>query len=132
MIIVDSSVWIDFFSSSPGSAGVQLRRMIIDAEPFALAGLMVTEVLEGLTRNITKVEEFLSMWEILEPQGLSTPREAASIFRLARSRGITPTTTDALIAAMALENQARVFTLNKDFSQIARITALRLHPLTNP
>jgi predicted nucleic acid-binding protein len=105
--------------------------MITDAEPFALAGLIVTEVLQGLTRNITTVEEFLSMWEILEPQGLSTYRKAASIFRLARSRGITPTTIDALIAAIALENRASVFTLDKDFSQIARITALRLYPLTH-
>ena len=39
MILVDTSVWIDFFSSSPGAAGAELRRMILTAEPFALTGI---------------------------------------------------------------------------------------------
>ena len=47
MILVDSSVWIDFFSSSPGRAGAELRRMIEEAEPFALTGIVVAEVLAG-------------------------------------------------------------------------------------
>ena len=132
MILVDSSVWIDFFSSSPGRAGAELRRMIADAEPFALTGLVVTEILQGLTRNVAQVEQFLSLWDMLEPNGSSTYREAASIFRLARSKGITLTTVDTLIAAIALENRARVFTLDQDFSRIARIAPLRLYTLPHP
>ncbi len=88
MILVDSSVWIDFFSSAPGRAGDELRRMISDAEPFALTGVVVAEILQG---------------------------------RL--------TTIDALIAAIALEHRASVFTLDKDFSRIARLRGLQLHPL---
>lgn len=132
MILVDSSVWIDFFSSSPGQAGAELRRMIADAEPFALTGIVLTEVLQGLTRNVNQIEHFLSMWELLEPQGPSTYKSAANIFRLARSRGISPTTVDTLIAAIALENRASVFTLDKDFSRIASVTSLRLHPIPRP
>jgi len=132
LILVDSSVWIDFFSSSPGRAGAELRRMIADAEPFALTGLVVTEILQGLTRNVAQVEQFLSLWDMLEPNGSSTYREAASIFRLARSKGITLTTVDTLIAAIALENRARVFTLDQDFSRIARIAPLRLYTLPHP
>jgi len=41
LILADSSVWIDFLSSSPSSTGAELRRMIADAEPFALAGVIV-------------------------------------------------------------------------------------------
>ena len=51
MILVDSSVWINFFSSSPGRAGTELRRMIEGAEPFAVTGVVVAEVLQGLTRD---------------------------------------------------------------------------------
>ena len=40
MILVDSSVWIDFFSSAPGKAGRELRRMIEESEPFALTGVV--------------------------------------------------------------------------------------------
>ena len=132
MILVDTSVWIDFFSSSPGRAGRELRRLIEEVEPFALTGVVVTEVLQGLTRNVNRIERFLSMWELLEPRGFSTYREASAISRLARSRGVSLTTIDALIAAIALEHQASLFSLDKDFSRVAHITALRLHQLPEP
>jgi predicted nucleic acid-binding protein len=129
LILVDSSVWIDFFSLSPGRAGRELRRMIEDVEPFGLTGVVVTEVLQGLIRDVNRIESFLSMWDLLEPRGFSTYREASAISRLARSKGISLTTIDTLIAATALEHQARLFSLDKDFSRIARITGLQLHPL---
>ena len=132
MILVDSSVWIDFFSSSPGRAGDELRRMITDAEPFALTGLVITEILQGLTRDASRIERYLSQWEMLEPSGYATYREAASIFRVARAKGVTLTTIDALIGAIAVEHGASVFTLDKDFSRIARLTGLPLYPLPAP
>ena len=69
MILVDSSVWIDFFSAAPGPAGKELRRMISDAEPLAVTGIVVTEVLQGLKRDAARIERYLSMWETLEPRG---------------------------------------------------------------
>jgi predicted nucleic acid-binding protein len=129
LILVDSSVWIDFFSSAPGHAGTELRRMIRDAEPFALTGVVVTEILQGLARDVIRIERYLSQWDLLEPRGLRTYREAAAIFRLARAKGVSLTTIDALIAAIALEHRASVFTLDKDFS---RITGLKLYLLPAP
>ncbi len=129
MILVDTSVWIDFFSSSPGLAGHQLRRMILEAEPFAMTGVIVAEVLQGLKRDIPRIERYLSQWEMLEPGGFFTYREAAAISRLARARGISLSTIDTLIAAIAMEKGASLFSLDKDFSRIARITSLRLHSL---
>ena len=132
MSLVDGSVWIDFFSSSPGRAGAELRRMIADSEPFALTGLVVTEILQGLRRDVSRIERYLAQWEMLEPRGFPTYREAAAIFRQARTRGLTLTTIDALIAAIALENSASVFTLDKDFSRIARMTGLPLYSFPVP
>ena len=129
MILVDSSVWIDFFSSAPGQAGEELRRMIADYEPLALCGVIVTEILQGLIRDSGPIEEYLAHWELLEPKGFSTYREAAVIFRLGRGKGISLTTIDVLIAAIALEHRASVFTLDKDFSRIARLTGLPLYSL---
>jgi hypothetical protein len=129
LILVDSSVWIDFLSSSPGPAGRELRRMIADAEPLALAGIVLTEILQGLTRNVAQIEQLLSMWELLEPSGASTYHQAAAIFCLARTKGITVATVDALIAAIAIENRAAVFTLDADFSRIARLTNLKLYKI---
>jgi predicted nucleic acid-binding protein len=129
VILVESSVWIDFFSSSPRRAGGELRRMIAEAEPFALTGVIVAEVLQGLTREVNQIERYLSQWEMLEPRGFSTYRDAAAIFRLARGKGITLTTIDTLIAAISLEHGATVFTQDKDFERIARLTRLPLYPL---
>jgi predicted nucleic acid-binding protein len=131
LILVDSSVWIDFFSPLPSRAGKELRRMIADAEPFAIAGVVVAEILQGLTRDVGQIERYLSMWDILEPAGFSTYRDAAAIFRLARSKGISLSMIDTLIAAIAM-HRAAVFTLDKDFSRIARLTNLPLHALPNP
>ena len=65
MILVDSSVWVDFFSSSPRRAGAELRRMIDESEPFALTGVVVAEVLQGLTRDAGRIEQFLVQWDML-------------------------------------------------------------------
>ena len=124
---MDTSVWIDFFSSSPGRAGAELRRLIEEAEPFALTGVIVAEVLQGLIRDASRIEQYLAHWEMLEPRGFETYREAAAIYRAARAKGFTPTTIDAVIAAIALEHKASVFTLDQDFSRIARITTLALY-----
>ncbi|MGB8887304.1 MAG: PIN domain nuclease [Candidatus Korobacteraceae bacterium] len=128
MILVDSSVWVDFFSSSPGRGGGELRRMIEDSEPVALPGVMVTEVLQGFTRDARAIEQFLRQFDLLEPRGFETYRAAAAIYRTARGKGISLTTIDSLIAAIALEHNASVFTLDKDFSRIALVTRLALYP----
>ena len=101
--------------------------MIVEAEPFAVTGIIVAEVLQGLRRDVSKIEHYLSQCDLLEARGFSTYCEAATIFRLARGKGIALTTIDALIAAVALEHGATFFTLDKDLGRIARITGLRLH-----
>jgi predicted nucleic acid-binding protein len=127
LILVDSSVWIDFFSSAPGRGGAELRRMIEDSEPFALTGIVVAEVLQGLTRDSAPIERFLAQCDMLEPEGFETYRQAASIYRAARARGISLTTIDTLIAAVALENNASVFTLDQDFARMKSLSSLELY-----
>ncbi len=127
MILVYTSVWIDFFSSPPGPAGQELKRLIVEAEPLALTGIVAVEILQGLARNVERIEYYLSQWVLLEPQGYETYLKAAKIFRLGRSRGMTFTTSDVLIATLALENGASVFSLDQDFRSIARLTKLALH-----
>ena len=64
---------------------------------------------------------------MLEPIGFSTYCEAAAIFRLARAKGFSLTTIDTMIAAIALDHGAVLFTVHQDFSRIARITRLPLY-----
>jgi len=127
VILVDSSVWVDFFLPSPGRAGAELRRMIEESEPFALTGIVVAEVLQGLRRDASAIERFLAQWDMLEPKGFNTYRKAAEIHRAGRGKGFALSTIDTLIAAIALEHGASLFTLDRDFSRIARLTGLALH-----
>jgi len=101
--------------------------MIAEGEPLALTGIIVSEVLQGLTREIEAVERFLAMWEVIEPRALSTYLAAARIFRLARARGISLTTIDSVIAAIALDEDVEIFSLDRDFAHISRLTGLRLY-----
>jgi predicted nucleic acid-binding protein len=127
VILVDSSVWIDFLCPSPGRGGAELRRMVEENEPFVLTGIVVAEVLQGLTRDAGVIERFLAQWDMLEPRGFDTYRSAAAIYRAGRKKGITSSTIDTLIAAIALEHGASVFTLDQDFARIARMTGLELY-----
>jgi len=127
LILVDSSVWIDFLGSAPSAAGGELRRMIADAEPFALTGIVVTEVLQGLRRDVSRIEHYLSQWDMLEPVGYGTYREAAAIFRTVRAKGVAVTTVDALIVAIAMEHGATLFSLDQDFTRISGIVHLPLY-----
>lgn len=127
MILVDSSVWIDSFKSHSGPAGVELRRMIEESEPFVLTGIVIAEVLQGLTRDAAHIERFLAQWDLIEPKGFETYRRAASVYREARAEGITLSTIDTLIASIALDHRASVFTLDQDFTRLARLTKLKLY-----
>ena len=127
MTLVDSSVWIDFFSSAPGPGGHELKRLIAGAEPLALAGVIVTEVLQGLRRDVAQIEDQLALWDLIEPEGFGTYCKAAALVRVARSRGVSLTTVDALIAALALESGSVLFTLDQDFTRIASFSGLRIH-----
>lgn len=128
MILVDSSVWIDFFAPLRRPAGAELAKLIQEPVPLALTGIVVAEVLQGLTRDIAQIEHYLSMFELLEPAGFTTYREAAAIFRLSRSKGVSLTTTDCIIAAIALGYEATLFTRDRDFLLVARFIKLRVHP----
>ena len=127
MILVDTSVWVDFFSPAPSRAGTELRRMIADTEPLALSGVIVSEILQGLRRDVDQIARHLSQWDMIEPLGFSTYRAAAAIFRAGRAKGFSLTTIDTLIAAIALDHRAVLFTVDQDFSRIARITRLQLY-----
>src|ERR1039457_4565112 len=70
--------------------------MIEDSEPLALTGVVVAEVLQGLTRDADAIGLFLAQWDMLEPRGFETYRTAAAIYRTARGKGVSLTTIDAL------------------------------------
>jgi len=90
---------------------------------------VIQEVLQGL-RDVpaqTVFEQrFLALPCLGDPLGLSTFRHAAEIYRLGRKAGVTVRASmDCLIAAIAIENHVPIWHRDRDFSGIARYTALR-------
>src|SRR5271155_4550083 len=63
-----------------GCARLLMAKNISDAEPLALTGVVVAEVLQGLTRDAGPIEQYLAQFDLLEPGGFRTYREAAANF----------------------------------------------------
>jgi predicted nucleic acid-binding protein len=70
LILVDSFVWVDLFSKVPGPGGRELRRLIAHSEPVAVSGLIVIEVLEGINRDVERIQDWLASGTCLSQQVL--------------------------------------------------------------
>ena len=92
-----------------------MHRLIGANEPVALAGLAITEVLQGVWRDAAAVIGLLAGFPWLEDEGLATYSGAAALAREARRRWVTISTVDAVLATLCLAHDAVLFTLERDF-----------------
>ena len=133
MILVDTSVWIDFFDRPASLYAKELKALIEKDEELGLADLNVTEILQGIKEDkiFEEIRSYLIQFPILRAKGLETYIHAADIYRSCRKVGKTISKTiDALIAAVAIENDSRVFYHDKDFDSIAECTKLKIYKLS--
>ncbi len=122
MILVDTSVWIDFFAGRNLPHVTTLEDFIVEGEDIALCGIILTEILQGIADNTTyrKVQRYLKPL-IMLPMPESIFVKAASIYRTLRKKGITiRKTNDCIIAATALEHHCKLLHNDKDFSPIEK------------
>jgi predicted nucleic acid-binding protein len=130
-MLVDTSVWIDYFNGHRSAAAEHLTAAIADGEPIALPGLVITEILLGL-RNDAEAAKVLQLLDAFGPGPEPTRAdhvEAARLYRLCRSKGFTiRSTIDCLIACLCLRDNLELLTRDKDFDAISRCTGLRLSP----
>lgn len=127
MILVDTSVWIDFFRGS-GSSRI-LQRLIEEEESLSLTGIHLTEVLQGIRdeRVHETIKDHLLTFPIFLTNGIETYLHASDIFRSCRRRGKTiRKTVDCIIAAVAIENNLILLHNDQDFDQIAECTRLKV------
>jgi len=127
MILVDTSVWIELLNGSLGSR-VSEKELL----NFATCGPVVQEVLQGL-RQRPESEAFrqglLALPILSDPLPNAAFLSAAEIYRLGRAKGYTiRSSTDCLIAAIAIDNGVPVWHKDRDFKSIARFTGLRTKP----
>jgi predicted nucleic acid-binding protein len=125
MILVDTSIWIELLARSP-------RQVVREEDLFSFVtcGPVVQEILQGLRPGLQSDAfrtAFLAIPVLCDPVPLSLFIAAAEIYRQGRRRGITiRSSADCLIAAIAIDHGIPVWHRDRDFSVIARYTALEV------
>jgi predicted nucleic acid-binding protein len=122
LIVVDSSVWIDFLN---GRDLGHVRRLnaLFGVEEIVVGDLMLCEVLQGLEseRAAGEVEALLRRFEIMPMVGEAIAVASARNFRTLRGLGITVRKTiDLLIGTWCIENRTPLLHNDSDFRPMTR------------
>jgi predicted nucleic acid-binding protein len=117
VVIVDSSVWIDFLNgvTNPETQWLDLR---LDHDPIGLTTVNLTEVLQGLRddREAASVESELRKFQIVELHDTALAVEAAANYRRLRHHGFTiRKTIDLLIATYCIREEHQLLHRDRDF-----------------
>lgn len=128
MILVDSSVWIDYFR---GTATPQVERLdaLLGTEPLAIGDLILAEVLQGFVseRDFNEARKVLDAFTLVELGGKDIAVQAARNFRLLRGLGITVRKTiDTLIATRCIESGYTLLHSDRDFDAFVEHLGLRV------
>jgi len=127
MIVVDSSVWIDYFNGRPTAESEAL-----DKTPKArlvVGDLIMAEVLQGfpLESDFRRAESIFAALEFRRMGGRAIALAAARIHRSLRSRGVTPRSTiDTIIATFCIAEGHDLLHCDRDFDPFERHLGLRV------
>ena len=128
MILVDSSVWIDYFRSAD-TAQVALLDSLFGRSPLAVGDLIAAEVLQGVRddREYRLVKRTLDAFDHLDLVGYDLAVKASENHRLLRSKGITVRKTiDTLIATRCIEDGHTLLHADRDFLPFVEYLGLRV------
>ena len=128
MILVDASVWIDYFN---GTVTPQTEKLesLLGREPLAIGDLILTEVLQGFAddEEFRAAREMLASLAVVDLAGQAVAIQAAKNFRELRKLGITVRKTiDTLIATRCIEGGFELLHNDRDFDPFARHLGLRV------
>ena len=127
MILVDSSVWVDYFR---GTATPQTNRLdgLLGSEPLAIGDLILTEVLQGFAtdREFNEARKVLLALDMVVLGGMDVAVEAAKNFRKLRSLGVTVRKTiDTVIATRCIVSGHMLLHSDRDFDAFEQHLGLR-------
>ena len=126
MVVADTTVWIEFFND-PESEEKQIIDLLIDEDELALVGPVLAELLQGCRTpgEVDTILDHISALPFLE-MNFSAWRRAGEVSSNLRRKGTTLPLMDVIIAALALEHDAEIFTTDPHFQ---KIPGLKLHHL---
>jgi len=128
VVLVDTTVWIDFFRGKATPEVGEVERLLREGEDICTCGVVLTEVLQGVRedddyrRTLARFHAFLF---------LSMDREtfvrAAELYRSLRRKGVTiRKPVDCMIAAVCLEHDAELLHNDRDFDPMAMHCGLKV------
>jgi predicted nucleic acid-binding protein len=129
MVLVDTTVWIDFFAGRNESHVMSLQELIESEEDLSLCGVILAEVLQGIRSDaeFIKTKEYLGDLIFL-PMRHPTFVQAATIYRSLRKKGVTiRKPVDCMIASIAIEFDIQLLHNDRDFNNIAKHSKLRFY-----
>lgn len=127
MILVDSSVWVDFFNgtSTPES---DFLDALLGKEPVAIGDLILAEVLQGFRRDadFEAARGMLAQLTTYDLLGSALAVKTAENHRALRKRGATVRkTVDAVIATFCIERRMPLLYSDRDFDPFVKHLKLR-------
>lgn len=129
MIVVDTSIWIDFFRGKSTRKVDQFVTLVEDDAGIAITDVVLTEILQGLRSesDVRKVERRLALFDILRLDDLDDFRRAAALYRGARRKGVTiRRTLDCLIASVCIREAVPILHADADFDRLANCSDLQI------
>ena len=130
MILVDTSVWVDFLKGENSPHRRTLHRLIEDEEDISITDIILTEILQGIKndRDFRTAKDYLLEFPIYGSKGIETYIRAAQLYRDCRKKGKTVRkTVDCIIAAICIENDLTLLHKDADFDFIEACTTLRVY-----
>jgi predicted nucleic acid-binding protein len=128
-VLVDSSVWIDFFNGYDSPEHRALAALLVSDHSICTCGVVVSEVFQGLRRPAGRerlAEQFRDL-DFLEASGIDLHFRAADLYRALRERGKTiRSTIDCLIATLAEEHGCALLARDRDMDSILESGVLQL------
>jgi hypothetical protein len=127
VILVDSSVWIDYFRGTPGPETDRLDALL-GREPVAAGDLILVEVLQGFARerDFNQARKLFASLPIIALGGRDIAIEAAKNFRRLRALGVTPRKTiDTVIATRCIVDGLALLYSDRDFDPFVEHLGLR-------
>jgi len=133
-VLVDTSVWVDFFNEHPSREAELLAELIADEVEIVTCGVVISEFFQGIRRadSMAVLESHFRDMECLSPSEPDTYFAAASLYRKLRARGITiRSTIDCLIVRLAEESNVLLLAKDRDIALILEsgISVVRSVPL---
>ncbi|WP_039765606.1 type II toxin-antitoxin system VapC family toxin [Caldicellulosiruptor sp. F32] len=125
MILVDTSVLIDYFKGNANEKVEKLHYVISNNIPFGICNIVYQEILQGAKdeKEFKLLKEYLSSQRFYDlKNGKESYEKAAELYFKCMKKGINiRSTIDVIIAQIAIENGLLLLHNDKDFSQIALV-----------